>query len=127
MATLEDVRRIAAGLPGATEGEGRFGFGLDVKGKQKGFCWSWMERVQPKKPKVENLDVLAVSTPGLTAKEILMSSEPEKYVEDPHYNGFPAVLVRLKAVGVDELEELLVEAWKTKASKALVAEYEARP
>lgn len=34
------------------------------KGKVKGFCWSWMERVEPKAPRVENLDVLAVRVAG---------------------------------------------------------------
>ncbi len=124
MATHDDVRRIAARLPGAIEGEGRFGFGVDVKGKPRGFCWTWMERVAPKKPRVENPAVLAIATPGLGAKELLMSSEPEKYVEDSHYNGFPAVLVRLEAIGPDELEDLLTEAWKTKASKAARAQFD---
>ena len=111
MATHEDVRRICSRLPGAVEGEGRFGFGV----RGKGFCWTWMERVQHKRPKVENPGVLAVLTPGLGAKEILMGSAWS--VDDPHYHGYPAVLVRLDAVRVEELEELLVGAWKTKASR----------
>lgn len=122
MATLEDVRRIASRLPGAIEGEGaQFGFGVEVKGKVKGFVWIWMERIDPKKPRVANPSVLAIVTPGLGAKDVLMASEPEKYVVDPHYNGFPAVLVRLEAVGIEELEDLLTEAWRCKAPKALVA------
>lgn len=119
MATLDDVRRICARLPGAIEGEDHFGFSIEVKGKAKGFVWAWRERVRPKEPRVTNLDVMAIVTPGLGAKELLMTSEPEKYVVDPHYNGFPAVLVRLAAVDADELEELLTEAWRTKAPKAL--------
>ncbi len=119
MATHEDVRRICARLPGALEGEGRLSFGVEVKGKVRGFCWTWMERVEEKKPKVENPGVLAVSTPGLGAKEILAGSP--WWVDDPHYEGFPAVLVRLEAIDADELEELLVEGWKAKAPKTLVA------
>jgi hypothetical protein len=118
MATLEDVRQICSKLPGALEGTDRFGFGVEVKGKVKGFVWTWMERVHPKKPKVENCDVLAIVTPGLGAKEVLMASEPEKYVLDPHYNGYPAVLVRLEAFEVDELSDLLEEAWRCKSSKS---------
>ncbi|RYG23130.1 hypothetical protein EON82_14990 [bacterium] len=116
MATLEDVRNICSALPGAMEGDGQFGFGVEVKGKVKGFVWSWMERVQPKKPKVENRDVLAIVTPGLGAKEVLMASAPEKYVEDPHYNGYPAVLARIEAFDADELRDLLEEAWRCKAA-----------
>lgn len=124
MATHDDVRKIGSRLPGALEGEGRCGLGVEVKGKVKGLCWTWMERVDPKKPKVENPDVLAMATPGLGAKEILMASKPEWWVEDPHYNGYPAVLVRLEAIEVDELEDLLVAAWTSKAPKAAVAEFE---
>lgn len=122
MATHDDVRRICLGLPAAVQGEGRFGFGVPVKGKVKGFCWTWMERVHPKKPKVENPDVLAIATPGLGAKEILRGSA--WWVEDPHYNGFSAVLVRLEAVGVAELEDLLTEAWRAKAPNDSVVQFE---
>ena len=73
MATLEDVRNICSALPGAVEGDGRFGFGIEVKGKVKGFVWAWMERAQPKKPRIENREVLAIVTPGLGAKEVLMA------------------------------------------------------
>jgi hypothetical protein len=48
-----------------------------------------------------------------------------KFFTEPHYNGFPAVLVRLPAIGVEELEGLIVEAWRCQAP-ALVAELERR-
>lgn len=118
MATLEDVRKICLELPGSIEGSGQFGFGVEIKGKVKGYVWAWMERIEPKKPRVENRDVLAILTPGLAAKDVLMSSEPDKYVVDPHYNGFPAVLVRLEAFTPGELRDLLEEAWRCKAPKA---------
>ena len=120
MATHEDVRKICSGLPGAAEGEGRFGFGV----RGKGFCWTWMERVHSKKARVENPGVLAVLTPGLGAKEVLMGAEPAKYAVDPHYDGYPAVLVRLDAVDVGRLEELLTEAWRTKATREGLAQFE---
>ena len=123
MATHDDVRRICSALPSAVEGEGRFGFGIEAKGRIKGFCWTWMERIHPKKPKVENPDVLAIVVPGLGAKDVLMESEPHKYVLDPHYDGFPAVLVRLDQVGLEELADLLTEAWRCKADKALLAQW----
>ena len=121
MATLDDVRRIASRLPGATEGDGeQFGFSVQVKGKWKGFLWSWRERVDPKKPKVVNRDVLAILVPGEAAKQAILASDSDKYFTEPHYNGFPAVLVRLAAVDASELEDLVVEAWRCKASKELL-------
>ncbi len=119
MATHDDVRKIASRLPGAVEGEGRFGFGVEVKGKAKGFVWSWAERVEPKKARVTNDAVLAVRVPNLTAKELLIASDPDRFFTEPHYNGFPAVLVRLGAIAAEELDDLIVEAWRCKAPAAL--------
>ena len=123
MATQDDVRRICAKLPGVTEGEERFGFGVEVKGKSKGFCWSWAERVDPKKARVINDDVLAVLVPNLTTKDLILQSDTEKFFTEPHYNGYPAVLVRLAAIDADELEDLLIEAWRCKAPKELLQQY----
>ncbi len=112
-------------LPGVSEGDERFGFSVMVKGKAKGFCWSWTERVEPKKPKVVNDSVLAIMVPGLQTKEILEGSGSEVYALDPHYNGFPAVLVRLANIDKEELEDLLIEAWRCKAPKQAVKEFDA--
>jgi hypothetical protein len=81
-----------------------------VKGKVKGIAWVWKERVVPKQPRVPNHAVLAVRVANLRDKDLLISSEPEKYFTEPHYNGFPAVLVRLAKVRVAELRPLLAEA-----------------
>ena len=124
MATKNDIRRICAKLPGAVEGEDRFGFAVEVKGKMKGFLWSWAERVDPKKARVPNDKVLAVLTPGLAAKDAILASDEDKFFTEPHYNGFPAVLVRLDKIKSKELEDLIIEAWKCKAPKDLIKEYE---
>jgi hypothetical protein len=121
VATLDDVRLIAQSLPGAQEGSDRFGFGVENKGKVKGFCWSWLEQVDPRKARVENLDVLAVRVGGAEEKQTLLDSDPAKFFTEPHYNGYPAVLVRLAAVDPDELRELLTDAWWVMAPKDLRA------
>jgi hypothetical protein len=117
MATQADVRRIAMALPEVAEAEGRFAFSIPVKGKQKGFVWVWMERVIPKKPRVANPAVLAVRVANLAQKDLLISSDPEKFFTEPHYNGFPAVLVRLEKMKVPELRTLIADAWETQAPK----------
>jgi hypothetical protein len=126
MATQDDVRRIISKLPGSVEGEERFGFSVPVKGKLKGFLWSWAEKVDPKKARVINDGVIAVVTPGLAAKELLLASNPEKYFTEPHYNGFPAVLVRLDEATPEDLEDLILEAWKCKAPPELRRQFEAQ-
>jgi hypothetical protein len=121
MATQHDVRRIALSLPQTSEAEDRFGFGVLNKGKLKGFAWSWNERIDPKKPRVPNPGVLAVRVASLAEKEELLAADPGKFFTEPHYNRFPAVLVRLAAIGVGELAELLTDAWRCQAPRALTA------
>ena len=115
MATWADARRIARSLPGSRIAEDGFAFSVESKGKHKGFAWVWKERVQPKKPRVPNPGVIAVRVRNESEKAILLAGDPERFFTEPHYNGFPAVLVRLKAVTPAQLRELLVEAWSCQA------------
>lgn len=112
MATQADVRRIALSMPGVEEAGDKFAFSAPSKGKANGFAWVWQERVTPKKPRVPNPGVLAVRVANLAQKDLLLSAEPAKFFTEPHYNGFPAVLVRLDAVSVSDLEILLADAWR---------------
>jgi len=121
MATRQDVRRIATALPGVREDPERFAFSVDHKGKAKAFMWVWMERVEPGKPRVANPDVIAVRVRDQAEKAALLAGAPDRLFTEPHYNGFPAVLVRLRAVGVAALRALITEAWRCQAPKALVA------
>jgi hypothetical protein len=122
MATEDDVRRIALALPEVTEDQDTLGFAV----RGKGFAWSWKERVVPKQARVERRDVLAVRVAGDGAKQELLAADPDKFFTEDHYNGFPAVLVRLAAVAPEELTELLTDAWRAKAPRALVAAYDAK-
>jgi len=126
MASRADVRRIALALPGTVEAPGRFAFEVRNKGKMKGFVWVWMERVTPKKPRVPQPKVVAIRTASLDDKEFLIGAAPDKFFTEPHYNGFPAVLVRLAAVTARELKPLIAEAWRTRAPKELLAKLPAR-
>jgi hypothetical protein len=119
VADQNDVRRIALALPDTSEAEGHFAFSVLNKGKQKGFVWAWNERVEPKKPRVPRPDVVAIRVADRDDKEALLASDDEKFFTEPHYNGFPAVLVRLPVLDVGELEELIVEAWRCQAPRAL--------
>ena len=107
MATQADVRRIARKLPGVEETPGRFAFTVLHKKKQKGFAWVWQERIDPKKARVANPRVIAVRTTNVAERDAMISREPKKFFTEPHYNGFPAVLVRLEAVTSADLRILL--------------------
>jgi hypothetical protein len=119
MATLGDVRRIAGSLPGTSIDDGQQ-LALSVtnaKGKSKGYAWVWLERVAPKQPRIPRPDVLAVRVPSVDDKEALIAADPDTFFTEPHYNGFPAVLVRLAVIGVDELAELLQDAWRIQSGR----------
>jgi hypothetical protein len=123
VADQADVRRIALSLPETIESEDGFGFRVrnsSSKSGSKQFAWAWNERVTPGKPRVPRADVLAVRVPGQGEKAMLLASDPDKFFTEPHYNGFPAVLVRLPAIGEDELRELITDAWRSQAPRQLV-------
>ena len=87
MATRDDVRRIALALPDTAEDDDHFAFSVRRGSKLKGFAWVWMERVDPKRPRVPNPDVLAVRVASLEEREALLASEPDVLFTEPHYDG----------------------------------------
>jgi hypothetical protein len=121
MATHADVRRIALALPGTVEATGRFAFELAHGNKMKGYAWVWMERLAPKKPRVPNRDVMAIRVANVAQRDEMIAADPEKFFTEPHYVGFPAVLVRLKAVTAADLKVLLAEGWRCMAPASLRA------
>jgi hypothetical protein len=81
-----------------------------------------MERIHPKQARVPNLGVIAIRVRNLAEKDMLLAARPGTLFTEPHYNGFPAILVRLAAIEDDELEELIKDAWRIQAPRALVKE-----
>jgi len=120
MADLNDLHKIALSLPETTHEEGKIAYGVLNKGKSKGIAWVWLERIDPKKARVPNPAVIAIRVRNTLEKEMLIEAQPTKFFTEPHYNGFPAILVRLAAVAVDELEALITSAWRCQAPPALV-------
>ena len=70
-------------------------------------------------------DALVLRVCDMGEREALLQGQPEAFFTTPHYDGYPAVLVRLEAVDPEELSELIEEAWRIGAPKRLVAEHEA--
>lgn len=122
MADQSDVRRIALSLPDVEQGADGFAFGVRRGASTKAICWVWQERVEPQKPRVPNPEVLAVRVANEAEKQELITAAGDRFFTEPHYNGYPAVLVRLAAVDEDELRELLTDAWRVMAPPKLVRE-----
>lgn len=126
MASHQAVRKIALSLPGVRDQTSQAGqpgerlvFSAERKGKDKSLAWSWLERTHPKKARVPNRDVLAIRVANLQDKEALLAVDGERFFTEPHYNGYPAVLVRLAEVSEAELRKLLTDAWQCTAPKEL--------
>lgn len=69
-------------------------------------------------------DALVVRVIDLADKEALLLGGPDAYFTTPHYDGHPYVLVRLEAVGAEELAELIEDAWRARAPKRVVARFD---
>lgn len=67
--------------------------------------------------------ILGVRVEHLGAKEALLADDPEVFFTTPHFDGYAAVLVRLDRIALDELREVIVEAWLTRAPKRLAQAY----
>jgi len=120
MASWEDVDRLALALPEAEGGSSYGNRAWAVKGKA--FAWERPLRGPDRKAlgdAAPDGPILGARVEHLVAKEALLADDPAVYFTTPHFDGYPAVLVRLERIGVDELEELLAEAWLARAPKRL--------
>ena len=125
MATWDDVHRLATALPQSVAGDSRAGR-LDWSVKGKTFAWERPLRrgdLEALGDAAPDGPILAARVPDLGAKEALLADEGDWYFTMPHFDGYPAILTRLDRIPVHELEELLVEAWLSRAPKRLAAEY----
>ena len=124
MATWEDVARLALSLPESTQGSGTRGLKWEVRGKH--FAWERplgqrdldeLGEAAPSGP------VLGASTADLSDKRGLIASDPAVFFTVPHFEGYPAVLMQLDRIELDQLREVLTDAWLCRAPKRLAAKY----
>jgi len=115
MADADDVRRLALALPQVEEIDSE---GFDFRVGNKGFVWSYPERI-PGKTRVIRTDVAVLYVGDEAEKQALLLGEPEAFFTAPGYDGWPLVLLRLAAVDVERLEELVTDAWRMRAPEAI--------
>lgn len=106
MVDLADVQCVAMSLPDTEVDESGNRFGVNGTG----FAWPYPEKVHPKRARVERLDIFVLRVADEDDKQAMLAGEPEKYFTTDHYDGYPAVMVRLAAIMIDELTELLTDA-----------------
>ena len=118
MADEDDMRRLALGLPHVVEIECD---GFDFRVGGRGFVWSYPERL-PGKPRVIRTDIAVLYVGDEAEKQALLLGEPDLFFTAPGYDGWPLVMLRLEAVDVGRLTELVTDAWRMRAPDSLAAD-----
>lgn len=124
MASWDDVRRIALSLPEVSE---RWTQGvLKWRVNDRGFVWERPLRradLDALGDTAPDGPILAARVSDVGVKQALLADDPTVFFTTPHFDGYAAILVRLEQIDVAELNELIVEAWLTRAPKKLAGEY----
>jgi hypothetical protein len=123
MATMADLDELAMAMPETTReltDDGRPSY--HVHGKM--YCFHRGRRPDAVDPETGErmADVLMFRVADLEEKELILADARGIYFTTPHFNGYPAVLVRIPRLAElerEELRELVVEAWLTRAQKRL--------
>jgi hypothetical protein len=112
MPTWEDVVAIGLRYPGVEQATTFRSPSLRVRRK-------FMCRLRT------NPDALVVRVLDLQEAEALTKGQPDVFFTTPHYDGYPYVLARLDVIDVEQLEEVIEDAWRTQAPKTLVRDHDA--
>lgn len=124
VATWDDVRRIALELPETSEITSRDTPQWRVKDKL--FVWERPLRASDLEALGDDAPagpILGARVEHLVAKEALLADDPGVFFTTPHFDGYPMILVRLAAISVEELTEVIVEAWLARAPKRVAKAY----
>jgi hypothetical protein len=115
----DDVRRVAMSLPYAVEIDSD---GFDFRVGNRGSVWSYPEYV-PGRRRVIRTDIAVLYVGDEAEKQALLLSEPEVFFTTSAYDWSPLVMVRLEAIDLARLRELVTDAWHMRAPAELEVEY----
>ena len=118
MASWKDVARIVAKLPETTEPTPR-----NWRVRKKLIVWERPLRKADHEAlgaDAPDGDILGARVADEGVKFALIADDPRVYFTTPHFDGYPAVLVRLAEISEPDLTELVTDAWLAQAPKTLV-------
>jgi hypothetical protein len=121
--TFEDVQLLSADLPEAEVSPSYHQMAaLKVRGKP--FCRLWSP-AEHQRDGVHDTEVLVVFCDP-DEKEVLLENSGGTLFTTPHYDGYPALLIRLADVDLPLLAELLEDSYRSRAPKRLVVQLDER-
>ncbi|GAA1058447.1 hypothetical protein GCM10017608_26380 [Agromyces luteolus] len=127
MVEWEEIRRLALGMPEATEA---VSYGLPHwRVRNRGFVWERpLRRADLEFLRLDDQPwpVLGARVEDEAVKFALAEEDPEVFFTTPHFEGFAAILVRLDTVSQRRIEEVVADAWLAVAPKRLAADWLAR-
>jgi hypothetical protein len=128
VASLDDVSRIALGFPEVTEDDSRGRKSWAVAGKT--FAWErpyskadikrFGDEMPPRQP------ILAVRVDDLVEKEAVLAAGIRGIFSIPHFDGYAAVLIELRKVGMRALKDALADGWLALAPRDLAEQHASR-
>jgi hypothetical protein len=128
MATLDDVARIALGLPEVTQEDRRGTRTWSVAGKT--FAWErpfskadikrFGDQTPPRDP------ILAVRVEDLVEKDAVLAAGTKGIFTIPHFDGYAAVLIELRKVGARALKDAITDGWLACAPRGLAEKHAPR-